>query len=848
MRPYSAGARTWLAFGCRQGYECAFVGQQPAERFATWLDNNRSGLLVLSLVLALLGGYLASRMKVEASLTDLLPPEQRSVQDLHAIQDRARPFGTVQVLLESKDVALRTKAGAVLATKLATLRPDLVAQFTADDGATQRYAWEHRFLWAKLEDLTAARDALQARIEQGKLAANPLYIQLDDIEEAPTDRFDELEKQLNDLERKAKDPELRVSKDGRYQLLVLQTTFAASDAKKANELIGEVKQAIEATNKEVGQGVLYGLSGNITVSMYEHDSVLEGMTTAALLTLVLVAAGLLLYYRSGRVVLAILWALAVGVSTTFAIAWAAIGHLNVMTAFLFAIVIGNGINAGMIFAARYLEELRGGMDARAALPVALAGTVRGTIAAMATAAVAYTSLLVTDFRGFQQFGAIAGIGMAVTWLTAYTVLPALLFAMARRGMIKESKQPALSLYLAKLIPSERGYPIVIGIGIGITAIALVIAVLYIVRDPFTKDWRDLQSSTDDIQGTRVIDAKIRGAFDNKSMLSGQAYQIVIAVDKREQVAPFVAKLRAEDEGRPVEKRWLRDARSLDDALPPDQDVKLAVLGEIGHLLSDEALQATLSDEDKARLERLRPPKDLTPVTDADVPIAIAWPFVEKDGTRGRLVVIRGAARFNSFDVEDRLDFAREVRALDPLLPPRALVAGEALVVADIIRVMESDAPKIIAFALAGSVLTVIIVLGIRRHGLVTLACGMAGVTVMIAVCSLLGVKVHFLDLIALPITIGIGIDYAVNLAARERQDGDLGPRHLVATTGSVVLLCSYTTTVGYGTLMLSANGGIRSFGLAALVGEVACITMALVVAPVCLALLRSLDHRHKSAR
>ena len=51
-------------------------------------------------------------------------------------------------------------------------------------------------------------------------------------------------------------------------------------------------------------------------------------------------------------------------------------------------------------------------------------------------------------------------------------------------------------------------------------------------------------------------------------------------------------------------------------------------------------------------------------------------------------------------------------------------------------------------------------------------------------------------------------------------------------------MCSYTTTVGYGTLMLSANGGIRSFGLAALVGEVACITMALIVAPVCLAVLR----------
>jgi predicted RND superfamily exporter protein len=109
---------------------------------------------------------------------------------------------------------------------------------------------------------------------------------------------------------------------------------------------------------------------------------------------------------------------------------------------------------------------------------------------------------------------------------------------------------------------------------------------------------------------------------------------------------------------------------------------------------------------------------------------------------------------------------------------------------------------------------------------------------MIAACAIAGLSVHFLDLIALPITIGIGIDYAVNLAVRDRQEGSRGPAHLMTTTGSAVLMCSYTTSVGYSTLMLSANGGIRAFGLAALLGEVACIVMALVVAPAWLSLLR----------
>ena len=44
-------------------------------------------------------------------------------------------------------------------------------------------------------------------------------------------------------------------------------------------------------------------------------------------------------------------------------------------------------------------------------------------------------------------------------------------------------------------------------------------------------------------------------------------------------------------------------------------------------------------------------------------------------------------------------------------------------------------------------------------------------------------------------------------------------------------LCSFTTVVGYASLLLSANQGIRSFGLAALIGEMTCIGAAIALAP-----------------
>ena len=56
-------------------------------------------------------------------------------------------------------------------------------------------------------------------------------------------------------------------------------------------------------------------------------------------------------------------------------------------------------------------------------------------------------------------------------------------------------------------------------------------------------------------------------------------------------------------------------------------------------------------------------------------------------------------------------------------------------------------------------------------------------------------------------------------------------RAALATTGGAVFLCSYTTIVGYGSLLLSQNLGIHSFGLAAMLGEVSCLAMAVVLAP-----------------
>jgi predicted RND superfamily exporter protein len=77
----------------------------------------------------------------------------------------------------------------------------------------------------------------------------------------------------------------------------------------------------------------------------------------------------------------------------------------------------------------------------------------------------------------------------------------------------------------------------------------------------------------------------------------------------------------------------------------------------------------------------------------------------------------------------------------------------------------------------------------------------------------LDIKLNVLNFIAVPITLGVGVDYAANIWARLREGPASRLVEVVADTGSAVALCSMTTIIGYSTLLMSRNHALRSFGL-----------------------------------
>ena len=105
-----------------------------------------------------------------------------------------------------------------------------------------------------------------------------------------------------------------------------------------------------------------------------------------------------------------------------------------------------------------------------------------------------------------------------------------------------------------------------------------------------------------------------------------------------------------------------------------------------------------------------------------------------------------------------------------------------------------------------------------------------------AVLYLWKFKLNFLNFIALPVTFGIGVDYAVNIVQRDLELKD--PLEVLRRTGGAVVLCSLTTLLGYLALARSLNYGVRSLGITAVIGEAACLLAAVMVLPAALIWIR----------
>lgn len=99
---------------------------------------------------------------------------------------------------------------------------------------------------------------------------------------------------------------------------------------------------------------------------------------------------------------------------------------------LFILVIGAATDYGLLYTARYREELVRHRDAWSATVAAVRGTWQPVLASAATVSAGLLCLLLSDLASNAGLGPVAAVGIAASFLTSMTFLPAMLALAGRR--------------------------------------------------------------------------------------------------------------------------------------------------------------------------------------------------------------------------------------------------------------------------------------------------------------------------------------------------------------------------------------------------------------------------------
>jgi len=254
-----------------------------------------------------------------------------------------------------------------------------------------------------------------------------------------------------------------------------------------------------------------------------------------------------------------------------------------------------------------------------------------------------------------------------------------------------------------------------------------------------------------------------------------------------------------------------------------------VISSIRRRMSDLLLDS-VDPKQRDRLRQVR--EDLAAqrtVTAAEAPNVLVDPFREQDGTLGRIATVT-ASHSAKLELADNLDaFVQAVRNV-PVEGKLYEAAGEDVVVADLLRDIATEGPRTSFLSLAGVCVLVLLFFRASRDSVFVLVTLLTGVILMGGMAVLLHLKINFFNFIVFPITFGIAVDYGANVVSRIRERGGRVLSSL-REVGPAVALCSWTSIIGYASLLPSVNRALRSFGLYAVAGEVASIVCALVLLP-----------------
>ncbi len=671
-----------------------------------------------------------------------------------------------------------------------------------------------------------------------------------------------------------------LSRSQNMGIMFLNPTYTIDDM---GPLVTETNR-IEERAKAIAAaaGVKVGLTGLTVVGRDEMVTSEQGFALSMTLAFVLILILMIAVFRIRSTPLIIGIPLMLGIYWTAGMTGFIIHRLNILTTMYLVALVGLGVDYAIHLLTGFVQERDEGKSFSDAIGGSFAKSGRGIVTGGLTTAAAFYAMLMAESDIIRELAIVAGTGIIAELVAMLVIIPAILGwrqkrldkkgkddpMLHRRRNIRTGGISAIGRWVAGKPGTFALTLLIIGIALGTQASKVELEDNLMNMEAEGLESAELQDTMVEEFGSApdvmYLIADINNLADMPALVDAledlDSVRSVDAItnwwpteDQRAERLPYLRNIRtgletgtgfSSENAPPDPDLFLEEIYRLEFNLIEMGD--LAVLGgtdraafalnritgldndgnKVNNTAFDRlfdvleageadpmALAAYQSAFSLRLSNRIHSMAGTEVITPEDLPAMIRDTFISDDG-RSTLVSI--SPRQNPWVGQFRNVFTAQVNTVTHRGTGMILAADQLMSIA------ESDSVRSVIAALIAVFLILIIDFRNIRLVILTFLPLVLAFVSLFGLMALFGIKFDFINIIAIPLLVGIGIDDSVHINHRYHIEGRGSMNIALARTGSAVALTTLTTMIGFSSFIPSIMRAMRSTGIV--------LTMAMALA------------------
>jgi len=678
-----------------------------------------------------------------------------------------------------------------------------------------------------------------------------------------------------------------LSYDKQALIINVIPNFSITDMSKMVSGTDTIQKVINQVLKDYPE-VKAGLTGMIPLGRDEMVYGEQSMGYTSIIAFIAILILLILSFRMWAAPLFALLNLAIGLIWAIGLAAILVKSLNIMTSMVAVILIGLGIDFSIHIISIFTENRSAGKPINTAMEETFLKSGKGILTAGLTTCAAFLALVISSSRGMKEMGIVSSTGLFAILIVTFLFLPSLLVLRERRlekklaeGKIKAkplSKDISFqsfgtgSKWLSQRYTATLICALLITIFLlisatkisfdhnymnmeakGLTSITLQDTIL----DKFDLSMDYALLLTNSIEESREMTKELKNIksvalVDDISMYLPSFEEQQKRIPIIQEINQAISSATLKDNLTDAEfNQLLLELERLEMNIMEIQDMAFIggqdkvdrkcskIVGDPNNPQSKSIISEFINHLENNRLEGIKGLEEFQKyaapyfkksalkmsaaenVELDDLPSSILDRYANRNRTQFLMTI------FPSGNIWQDADYLN--RFTNDLDRVSEKATGMAPVMRELIRVIGNDGKN--AALLTILVVFLLLWLDFRKikYAILAMIPLVVGFIWMVGLMKLIGMQLTIVNVMGLPMIIGIGIDYGVHVVHRWRIEETGKVNKIFASTGKAILLSAITTMLAFGSLIFSIWRGFGSLGGVMFIGVGACFLSTVII-------------------